>query len=76
MSRHGHNTDCPDSGPAIEAALEGLDRAIGATLWMETLAVPDGGNPELEDQERPTGQGRPIPCSHTYSGRSRKDPNA
>jgi len=48
MTHDAHNTDWPDSVPALEAALQGIDLAIGATMWMETLAVPDGGYPTLQ----------------------------
>ena len=49
MSRDGYNTDRTESAPALQAALAGLDQAIDATTWMETLAVLEGGYPVLED---------------------------
>ncbi|MDO2934148.1 hypothetical protein Q2T94_07545 [Paeniglutamicibacter sulfureus] len=48
MTRDRHNTDRTESGPALRDALAGLDRAIDATTWMETLAVVEGGYPVLE----------------------------
>lgn len=38
-----------DSKQAIAVALAGLDTAIDATCWMETLATPDGMYPLLRD---------------------------
>lgn len=35
------------SNEAISAALGGLDEAIAATTWMETLATTDGEYPPL-----------------------------
>jgi hypothetical protein len=49
MARDGMNTDYPESAPAIVAALAGLDQAIDAACWMETLAMVDGDYPVLSD---------------------------
>jgi hypothetical protein len=38
-----------DSVHAITAALEGLEQAIDATCWMETLTTLDGEYPPLLD---------------------------
>lgn len=38
-----------DSQEATAAALAGLDQAIDATCWMETLATVDGEYPPLRD---------------------------
>jgi hypothetical protein len=38
-----------DSRQAAAAALAGLDAAIDATCWMETLATTDGEYPLLRD---------------------------
>jgi hypothetical protein len=39
----------PCSKQAATAALAGLDAAIDATAWMETLATTDGEYPLLRD---------------------------
>lgn len=49
MARDGMNTDYPESVPAVSAALAGMDAAIDATCWMETVATLDGTYPELRD---------------------------
>lgn len=49
MATDGLNQDYPASAPAIAAALAGLDQAIDATCWMETVATVDGHYPELKD---------------------------
>lgn len=38
-----------DSKQATRTALQGLDAAIDATAWMETLATTDGEYPVLRD---------------------------
>ncbi len=38
-----------DSKQATAAALAGLDAAIDATCWMETLATTEGEYPALRD---------------------------
>jgi hypothetical protein len=48
MSRDGLNSR-HDSAQAMAEALGGLDAAIDATCWMETLATTDGEYPLLED---------------------------
>lgn len=48
MTRDSMNKDYQDSEQAIKAALAGLDQAINATCWMETLATLDGTYPELD----------------------------
>lgn len=49
MSRDGMNDGHQDSVAAVSAALAGLDAAIDATCWMETLATMEGTYPELKD---------------------------
>ncbi|GAA4371592.1 hypothetical protein [Paeniglutamicibacter cryotolerans] len=49
MARDGMNADHPDSAAAVTKALAGLDQAIDATCWMETLATVNGTYPELKD---------------------------
>lgn len=49
MARDSLNTDYKESATALSAALAGLNQAIEATTWMETLAVTDGGYPILEE---------------------------
>lgn len=47
MSTDSLNQTYPASAPAIASAIEGLDQAISATCWMETVATVDGTYPEL-----------------------------
>lgn len=49
MARDDMNKDHPDSAAAVAKALAGLDQAIDAACWMETLATVEGTYPELRD---------------------------
>lgn len=49
MARDSMNKDFPESAAAVSLALAGLDQAIDATCWMETLATVEGTYPELKD---------------------------
>lgn len=49
MATDSLNQTYRSSAPAIASALEGLDQAIDATCWMETVATLDGTYPELKD---------------------------
>ncbi|QJU56275.1 hypothetical protein SCB71_21265 (plasmid) [Herbiconiux sp. KACC 21604] len=49
MTADQYNTDWPDSTAAIRAAVDALDRAAEAMLWMETLPHVDGGYPPITD---------------------------
>jgi hypothetical protein len=49
MTQDRFNTDYPDSAHAIDEALRGLELAMNATHWMETLPHPDGGYPALSE---------------------------
>ena len=49
MAPDSLNQDYPASAPAITAAFAGLDQAIDATCWMETVATVEGTYPELKD---------------------------
>ena len=48
MATDSLNQTYPASAPAIAAALAGLDQAIDATCWMETVATVEGTYPELK----------------------------
>lgn len=47
MTQDRYNTDYPDSALATEEAIRGLELAMNATQWMETLPHPDGGYPHI-----------------------------
>lgn len=49
MARDSYNTEHKESAGAVSAALAGLDQAIDATCWMETVATVEGSYPELRD---------------------------
>jgi hypothetical protein len=49
MTQDRYNTDYRDSAAALSAAVEALERADAAMLWMETLPHPDGGYPPIAD---------------------------
>lgn len=40
MAQDRYNTDWPDSAPAISEAIKGLEHAVDAMYWMETLPHP------------------------------------
>ena len=48
MTRDRYNTDWPDSVHALNEAIRGLELAMSATHWMETLPQPDGRYPTLQ----------------------------
>lgn len=47
MARDSLNKDFPDSKQAAITALQGIEQAINATCWMETMATTDGSYPPL-----------------------------
>ncbi len=47
MTRDPYNRDWPDTATALTAAIDGLERAVDAMHWMETLPHTDGGYPPL-----------------------------
>ncbi|HJX79109.1 hypothetical protein [Glutamicibacter sp.] len=49
MARDSLNKDFPDSKHAATTALQGIEQAINAVCWMETLATTDGTYPPLGD---------------------------
>jgi hypothetical protein len=49
MTQDRYNTDFPDSAVATKEALQGLELAMNATHWMETLPHPDGGYPRISE---------------------------
>lgn len=49
MARDSMNRDHPEVAGATAAALAGLDQAINATVWMETLPTLSGDYPPLKD---------------------------
>ncbi|MGP5288029.1 hypothetical protein [Glutamicibacter arilaitensis] len=49
MARDSMNKDFPDSKQAATTALQGIEQAINATCWMETLATTEGTHPPLGD---------------------------
>lgn len=46
MTQDRFNTDWPDSATATTEAIAGLEHAMDAMYWMETL--PPSGNPPLQ----------------------------
>jgi hypothetical protein len=44
MTQDRFNTDWPDSATVLTEAIAGLERAMDAMYWMETLPHPHGGN--------------------------------
>lgn len=49
MARDSMNRNYPEVAGATAAALAGLDQAINATVWMETLPTLSGDYPPLKD---------------------------
>lgn len=49
MARDSLNRDFPDSKQAAATAMQGIEQAINATCWMETMATTDGTYPPLGD---------------------------
>lgn len=49
MARDSLNKDFPDSKHAASTALQGIEQAINATCWMETVTTTDGIHPPLGD---------------------------
>lgn len=49
MTRDSMNKEFPDSKQATDTALQGIEQAINATCWMETMATTDGTYPPLGD---------------------------
>lgn len=49
MARDSLNIDFPDSKRATATALQGIEQAINAICWMETLTNTDGIYPPLRE---------------------------
>lgn len=49
MTRDSLNKDFPDSKYAATIALQGIEQAINATCWMETIPTTDGTYPSLDN---------------------------
>lgn len=49
MARDSLNKDFPDSKQAATIALQGIEQAINATCWMETMTTTDGTYPPLDN---------------------------
>lgn len=47
MARYSLNQEFPDSKQAAATELQGIEKAINATTWMETMATTDGTYPPL-----------------------------
>ncbi|PRB66825.1 hypothetical protein [Arthrobacter sp. MYb213] len=47
--RDSMNKDFPDSKQAATIALQGIEQAINATCWMETMTTTDGTYPPLDN---------------------------
>lgn len=47
MARDSMNKEFLDSKQAATIALQGIEQAINATCWMETMATTDGIYPPL-----------------------------
>ncbi|MBB2997512.1 hypothetical protein [Paeniglutamicibacter cryotolerans] len=47
MGTDSLNDQHTETASAVSAALSGLDQAIEATCWMETMATLEGTYPEL-----------------------------
>lgn len=58
MTQDCYNTDWPDSATALAEAIKGLEHAMDAAYWMETLPHPHGENPTLgsEHPDRLAGE--------------------